>query len=109
MKLPEFTYIVFVQWPDRTEALTMEHGPDRSDAFDAAAEAFDKYGCDVRVECIERNDRGAAIGVSDATAVFFAERNIDPNRWAKCETCGHEDCQCDAAHDARQSEWGDAA
>lgn len=96
-KLPEFTYHVTVRWSDG-DILTMEAKIDRDAAFDMAADAFE-HGNDVILECIERGPTGHCLSVSDCTAAWAAERNINLDRHEPCETCKREYCSCDDARD----------
>lgn len=104
MKLPEFTFHVLARWPDG-DLLTVEHRPDRENAFQWAAEMV-ANGCEVRVEMIERNPAtGGCLGVSDVTAVFMAESDIPAEPLdVPCGDCGHNWCTCDHAYDARRED-----
>lgn len=101
-KLPEFTYHVIVRWPDG-DILAMETKIDRETAFDMAEDAF-LNGNDVIIECIERGQTGHCLGVSDCTAAWAAERDINLDRHEICEDCKREHCTCDDAYDEWRAE-----
>lgn len=103
MRVSEFTWVTYAQWPDG-DLLPCEARLDKDSAFDVAAERFGD-GCAVRVEVTERDPAtGMALGVSDATALFFEERGIDPDRHEPCGYCHRAACTCDDAYDQGQAD-----
>jgi len=97
MKLPEFTYTATGQWPGG-QLLTMEaFTADRDAVFTSAAE-WVGFGCEVVVECIERDGDGRCLRISDITDDFRAERLYPVDDTCDCGQCFY--CTAEAA-DAR--------
>jgi hypothetical protein len=84
MILPPFpdaeAYAVFARWPDDRIMRSVESRTMMDEAFDAAAEVFEKFHCEVRVIRFDVSVNGFPVGVVDVTAQFFDERGLDPDR-----------------------------
>lgn len=74
-RLPKFTYHLITQHAPDAPAMSFEQRLDRLSVFDSAEELVRQDGLPVRILKIAHNpDTGHSTGVSDVTALFYAER-----------------------------------